>query len=278
MTTPRSGSDNLASSAPAAIAETTGSRTTRIIGGAALIGMAVLLWLAFERTPADLRQKDAVRLLYVHFPTVLVAYTAFIITTVGSIAYLWKRSRWWDLAAHASAEIGMLFLALTLITGTIWGRPTWGTWWQWGDARVMTTLMLFLMYVGYIALRGAIGDPEVRAKRAAIVGIVASLNIPIVNRSVVWWENRTLHQQSSIGDVSLDTFELKYEDATLFALFFGFVVFGLIFAWLLIHRFRVGWLEYQIDEVGLAEALVERRSEAAADVEAAVTVRSEVSR
>jgi len=259
MTTTPSGSENLVAEA------STGSRTTRVIGWSAVVGMAILLWLAFERTPADLRQKDAVRLLYVHFPTVLVAYTAFIITTVGSIAYLWKRSRWWDLVAHASAEIGTLFLALTLITGSIWGRPTWGTWWEWGDVRLMTTLMLFLMFLGYIAVRSLDVDRTVRAKRSAIVALIAVLNIPIVSQSVTWWEDRTLHQQSAATRDGV-----YYQDLTLFTLFLGLVVFALMFSWLLVHRFRVGWLEAQIDRYGYETALAERRAEATAGVEAAI--------
>jgi len=242
----------------------TGSRATRVLGVVCLVGLATLLLFALVLTPPDQRvdeatntvvgQFDAVRLLYVHFPTILVAYLGFVITAVGSGMFLWKKSIWWDTVAHAAAEVGALFLALTLVTGIIWGRPIWNTWWEWGDVRVMTTLMLFLMFLGYLALRRVPGDPTVRARRAAIVALISVLNIPIVNRSVEWWENRTLHQKSTAT-------EIKWENLTFFTVFFGMVVFTGVFAWLLIHRFRLGWLERQVEGFDLEQAIRDRRAE-----------------
>lgn len=242
----------------------TGSRATRVLGVASLVGMATLLLFALVLTPPDERvdeatntivgQFDAVRLLYVHFPTILVAYLGFMVTAVGSAMFLWKKSIWWDTLAHAAAEVGALFLALTLVTGIIWGRPIWNTWWEWGDVRVMTTLMLFLMFLGYLALRRVPGDPTVRARRAAIVALISVLNIPIVNRSVEWWDDRTLHQKSTATAI-------KWENLTFFTVFFGMVVFTCVFAWLLIHRFRLGWLERQVDGFDLEQAILDRRSE-----------------
>ncbi|MEQ8717193.1 MAG: cytochrome c biogenesis protein CcsA [Acidimicrobiales bacterium] len=254
----------------------TGSRATRVLGWMTLVGVGVLLLFAFVLSPEDARvspvdpgsvigQSDAVRLMYIHVPSAIIAYVAFSITAVGSVMVLWKRSRWWDHVAHASAEIGVVFCGLTLVTGSIWGRPTWNTWWEWGDVRLVTTLILFLMYLGYLALRSVPADPDVQARRAAIVALVAAIDIPIVNRSVEWWENRTLHQQSTLTD-------LKIEDLTLFTLVLGFAVFGLLFAWLLVHRFRTAWLQGEVERHGLSEALVERRAEADADVDAAVRI------
>lgn len=254
----------------------TGSRTTRVLGWATAAGLVTLLLFAFVFSPSDSRpsdvdpdvligQFDAVRLMYIHVPSAILAYVAFSVTALGSAIYLWKRSRWWDHVAHASAEIGVVFCGLTLVTGSIWGRPTWNTWWEWGDVRLVTTLVLFLMYLGYLALRSVPADPHVQARRAAIVALVAVVDIPIVNRSVEWWENRTLHQQSTLTD-------LKIEDLTLFTLVLGFIVFGLLYTWLLIHRFRVAWLQGEVERRGLAEALVERRATADADIDAAVRV------
>ena len=233
----------------------TGSRTTRRLGAVVLAGLAFLLVLAFALSPEDDNMRDAVRLFYIHVPVAILAYVAFGLTAAGSVAYLWKRSRWWDTVAAASAEIGVVFCGLTLVTGSIWGRPTWNTWWEWGDVRLVTTLVLFLIFVGYVVFRRIPADPAVRAKRAAVIGIIGAINIPIVNRSVEWWENNTLHQQSSLTDGNL-------ENLTLFTYFFGQVVLGLAFLWLLIHRFRVGWLEDEIDAQGLDAALVQRRAEA----------------
>ncbi len=148
-----------------------------------------------------------------------------------------------------------MFCFLVLVTGSIWGRPVWNTWWEWGDVRLMTTLILFLMFVGYLALRRTAADPRVQARRAAVVALVAIVDLPLVNRSVEWWENRTLHQKSTLG-------ELKIEDLTLFTLMIGFLVFLMVFAWLLLHRFRVGWLTLAAGEHQVAAAIKERRAEA----------------
>ncbi len=241
----------------------TSSRGTRVLGTLIAVGIPLLLLFAFALSPEDDSMQDAVRLLYIHVPVAIMAYVGFGLTALASAAYLWKRTRWWDTVAHASAEIGVIFCGLTLVTGSIWGRPTWNTWWEWGDVRLVTTLVLFLVFVGYLAFRRVPSDPEVRARRAAVLGIVGAINIPIVNRSVEWWENSTLHQQSSLTDGNL-------EDLTLFTWFLGTVVMGAVFLWLLIHRFRLAWLEDEIDRHGLASAIDERRAEARAGVEQAV--------
>jgi len=252
----------------------TSSRLTKILGFACLAGLAVLFLLAFVLTDPDERvdeatnivtgQFDAVRLLYVHFPVAIVTYTAFLLNAVGSIMVLWKKSTWWDITAAASAEVGVLFCGLTLVTGSIWGRPIWNTWWEWGDVRLMTTTILFLIFVGYLAYRRTMTDSQVRAKRSAVVGLVGAINIPIVYKSVEWWENRTLHQQSTLADLAV-------EDLTLFAMIFGMVVFLGVYAWLLIHRFRIGWLEHQAETTGLEQAIAERRAQAPDAIRNAVT-------
>jgi len=252
----------------------TNSRLTRILGAGCLISLATLLLFAFVFTNPDERvdpetnivtgQFDAVRLLYVHFPVAVVTYTAFIVTAIGCVMVLKNGSTWWDNTASASAEIGVLFCGLTLVTGSIWGRPIWNTWWEWGDVRLMTTTILFLIFVGYLAYRRTITDSQIRARRSAVVGLIGAINIPIVYKSVEWWENRTLHQQSTLAD-------LKVEDLTLFTMIFGLVVFLAIYAWLLVHRFRIGWLEHQADTVGLQAAIAERRAQAPAAIADAVT-------
>ena len=248
----------------AAVKADTSSPTTRILGWATLAGLALLLVFAFFVSPEDSRrtaegeiigQFDAVRLMYVHVPSAVFAYVSFSVTGLGSIVYLWRRSRWWDHLAHASAEIGVVFCGITLLTGIIWGRPVWNTWWEWGDVRLVTTLLLFLIFVGYLAFRAVPNEPHRQARNASILAIVGALNIPVVNRSVEWWENRTLHQQSTLAD-------LKIEDETLLTLMIGFAVFSVLFLWLLIHRFRVAWLANEAAETGLEQALAERRAEA----------------
>jgi len=225
------------------------------LGVACLLGFAVLLVFAFVLSPEDDVQRDAVRMLYIHVPMAFLTYLAFLVTTVGSVLWLWKRSAWWDIVAHASAEAGVIFCGLTLFTGSVWGRPTWGTYWEWGDVRLVTTLILFLIYVGYLSVRSLGGDEYAVATRAAVVGLVGAVNLPIVNRSVEWWFNRTLHQQSSLTDG-------KLEDLTLFTMFLGLAVLFAMYLWMMIHRFRLGWLERERRALELDEALDARRAEA----------------
>ncbi len=239
----------------------TGSRTTFWLGSAGLAGVVVLILLGFFAAPADDDQADAVRMIFIHVPVAMLTYVAFSITAVGSVLWLWKRSVWWDTVALSAAEVGVMFCGLTLFTGSIWGRPTWGTYWDWGDVRLVTTMILFLIMVGYLAVRSLDGDSATLATRAAVIGIIGAVNIPIVNRSVTWWSSRrTLHQKSSLTDGNL-------EDLTLFTMMFGLAVFSTLMLWMMIHRFRISWLERQVSEGNLSEALIARRAEAMVAVE-----------
>jgi heme exporter protein C len=249
---------------PAAPAHT-GSRTTWVLGLVTLAGLAGLCVCAFILSPPDSRpgpepgteigQFDVVRLMYVHVPAAIWTYISLGTCALASGVYLWRRSAWWDRLAHACAEIGVMLCAVTLITGMIWGRPVWGTWWEWGDVRLVTTLVLFLTYAGYLALRSVPSAPEARGRRSAILGVGGAVLIPIVNRSVEWWENRTLHQQSTLE-------ELRIEDLTLFTLVLGIAVMGLFSLWIMVHRFRLAWLEAEAEIHGLQASLTERRAEA----------------
>jgi heme exporter protein C len=245
----------------------TSSRTTRALGSALLVAVVFHLLLSFVWSPADSDQGDLVRILYVHVPVAWVMYLAFGVTAIGGVAYLWKRSLWWDLVAGASAEVGVVFCALALVTGSIWGRHTWGTYWEWTDVRIVTTMVLLLLFVGYLAVRRLPAEPHQRARRSAVVGVIAACNIPIVHFSVDWWANRTLHQKATVklGDTQLD-------GLMLFALFFGLVLFTGVYVWMMIHRFRIAWLEEQLDRHGLDAAIAERRAETNRDVARAVGV------
>lgn len=134
------------------------------------------------------------KIMYVHVPAAWMAFLAFFVVLVFSLLYLWRRRENDDLIAASAAEVGAVFNGLTLALGMIWGRPTWGVWWAW-DARLTSTLVLFLIFVGYLALRGFVDDSGPRARWSAAVGIIGAINVPIVYMSVMWW--RTLHQQPS---------------------------------------------------------------------------------
>jgi heme exporter protein C len=219
--------------------------------------MALLLAFAFVWSPADIAQKDAVRLMYIHVPTAIMAFTACLITTIASALWLRRRSEGWWVLGGAAAEVGVLLTGITLLTGSLWGRITWGTYWDW-DPRITSTTLLFILLVGYLALRridNEAGDAAPRGMRAAVVGLLLFPNVMIVHFSVDWW--RSLHQTATI--TRLDP---TIEGTMLFTLMLGIVVFGLLFAWLLVHRFRMGWLEERAGAIGLDAALVERRAEA----------------
>lgn len=243
----------------------TSSGATRVLGGLALAGLALLLGYALVWSPADVVQRDSVRIMYVHVPVAIVAFTACGTTTVASAMWLRRRSEGWWVLGGASAEVGLVFTAATLVTGSIWGRPTWGTYWDW-DPRITSTTLLFILLVGYLALRqvdNETGDAAQRGVRGAVVGLLLAPNVMIVHYSVDWW--RSLHQTATI--TRLDP---TIEGTMLFTLMLGIAVFSLVFAWLLLHRFRVGWLEERANETGLDQALRDRRAEAAAEAGASV--------
>jgi heme exporter protein C len=207
-------------------------------------------------SPADVEMGDVVRLMYVHVPSAVFCYVGCFITTVASGMWLRKRTPGWDVLAGAGAELGLVFVAITLATGSLWGRPTWGTYWTW-DARLTSTALLAVLLVGYLALRRLDVDPGARSARVPILGLLLVPNVVIVSRSVEWW--RSLHQRATVT-----TLDPQIDGDLLVALMCGFLAIGLVFAWLLLHRFRVGWLEYQAQRLDLDQAVAARRSEASA--------------
>ena len=239
----------------ARLAGPTSSRLTRALGVLSLVSLALFLPLALVWSPPEAEMADAVRLFYVHVPSAIIAlYFAFGLTFVGSVLYLWRDSDFWDTMAGAAAEIGVLFAAMMLITGSLWGKPTWGTYWQW-DPRLTSTSVTFVLYLGYLAVRRLDLEPAVRARRAAFLGIISMFNLIIVRYSVDWW--RSLHQSQT-----LDPRDSQIDDGHLLSFFLGLVTLTLIFSWLLVHRFRLGWMERQADDQLLDLALAERAAEA----------------
>ena len=153
------------------------------------------MWMGLVWAPTDAVQGEVYRVIYVHVPTAWLAYLAFFVVFLASIGWLWTRRPWFDALAVASAEIGVLFTGLFIVAGSIWAKPTWGVWWTW-DPRLVTTAVMFVMYLGYLLFRGLSGDFERRATRAAILGIVAVVDIPIVHLSVTWMNSQ--HQLPTV--------------------------------------------------------------------------------
>ena len=257
----------------------TGSVATRVLGAIALAAAAVMAVLALWVSPADEVQGDAVRLMYTHVPSIWVAYGGFVLTAFASARVLWRtrsgagnsesviadrQARHWDRVAGAAAELGVLFTALTLVTGSLWGKVTWGTYWQW-DARLTTTVLLFVTYLGYLALRRLPAESRARARRSAVMALIAVVNLPIVHYSVDWW--RTLHQEASL-EIGIGG-DRNYSGEMYWTLLYSWATFTVIALWIGIHRYRVLRLEELAEEAALEELLSARRSEPSYDESAA---------
>ena len=200
--------------------------------------------------PPEQTQGEFAKMLFIHVPTVIAAYVALGTGLIAGAWYLIRKSMKADRLSASAIEIGVVFTALTLLTGMIWGRPVWGVWWDWGDARMMSTAFMFFFYVGYLALRRSIPDPSVRAERSAILAIVAFVQVPIVHFSVQWF--RTLHQGPTILRPDIENAPMDPVFAR--ALSINMLAFLLLFGSLLVMRVTLARLNEEADaqDEGLA--------------------------
>ena len=205
-------------------------RARPALGAASIVALFVALWMALIWSPPDAAMGNVVRILYVHVANAWLAYLAFVIVFLASVAYLWTKRPVFDAIAVASAEIGVLFTGLTLILGSIWAKPTWGVWWSW-EPRVVTTAVMFTMYVGYLLLRNLSTDLERRATRAAVLGIVLVVDVPIVHLSVTWMN--ALHQLPSVLRPDLSP---TLDRSMLAALIAMTIAFTILYAYLMTAR------------------------------------------
>jgi heme exporter protein C len=209
----------------------------------ATAGIAVLtgLWFAFT-SPVDRLQGEFSRILNLHAPFMWVAFLAFGVTAFASIMWLIRRTPRWDRLAVASVELGVVFTATGLFTGMVWGQAVWGRAWDWADPRMASTAVMFFVYIGYLALRRAIPDPEMRAKRSALLGAIAVIQVPLVYFSVNLF--RSLHQTQSIRP---DGATMPRE--MLMALMINFVAITYLYFALLVGRLDLA----RIEEASAAE-------------------------
>ncbi len=161
-----------------------------LIWGLGFALMALSLYMIFFYAPAEAVMGIAQKIFYFHVPLAWVAFLAFFVVFLGSLLYLWKRERRWDVLAHSSAEVGVIFTTLVLFAGSVWGKSAWGVWWTW-DARLTTTLILWLIYISYLMVRSYAISEAQGARFAAVVGIVGFIDVPIVALAIVLW--RTQH-------------------------------------------------------------------------------------
>lgn len=194
--------------------------------------MAAALYAALIYAPTERVQGDVQRIFYLHVPLAWTSYLAFFVVFVASIVYLVKRRRFWDALARSSAEVGLLLTTAMLLTGSLWARPIWGTWWSW-DARLTTTLLLWFIYVGYLMLRSSVADEHRAARYAAVLGIVGFVDVPIIHQSVVWW--RSLHPES----VTFASGGPAMPPSMLAALLISLLAFTILYAALVVARLRL---------------------------------------
>jgi heme exporter protein C len=164
------------------------------IAAAAVVGTVIRVAMF---TPLEARQGAAQKIFYIHVPAAWVAFLAFGLVAIASGVYLWLRDERLDRFAESSAEVGVVFTTVVLITGPLWAKPIWGTWWAWWDVRLISTLFLWFIYVAYLVLRGAVESPQLRARYSAVLGILGALLIPFVHLSVYMFA--TMHPRPIIG-------------------------------------------------------------------------------
>jgi heme exporter protein C len=194
--------------------------------------MLVSLFMVFEWVPTEADQGIVQRIFYFHVPCAWVAFAAFGIVAIAGVFYLWLKDQIWDDLGYAAAEIGMVFCTLVLVTGSLWAKPIWGTWWTW-DSRLTTTFILWLLYGGYLMLRAMADDTEEVARFGAVIGIVAALDVPVVILSVRLW--RTIHPAVLItrsGEHGLE------DPRMVITLLVALAAFTALFGWLLRLRFQ----------------------------------------
>lgn len=208
----------------------------------AVAGLLVLcLYRVFLVVPDEATMGVVQRIFYFHVPSAWICFLAFFLVFVTSILYLKTRSPVWDTLAHASAELGVVFCTIVLITGPIWARPVWGTWWTW-EARLTTTLILYLIYVAYLVLRAQAQNREQEARLAAVLGIVGFLDVPIIYFSVKIWRGHHPIVFKTGGGEGL-------EPVMMHTFLLCMITFTLFFALLLLLRLRLGRLRDEVEEL-----------------------------
>jgi heme exporter protein C len=211
---------------------------TRVLGWASLLMMAALLFgVVFVARP-DAVQGDAARIVYFHVAIAWVAFLAFFVVLLASIAYLRTRAERWDWLGRASAEVGVVFTTLALITGAIWGYPIWGTWWSW-DPKLTTTMILWFIYLGYLLIR-SYAEPPRGPTYAAVMGIVGFVDVPIVYLASYMW--RSLHPEPVIGPLAAQ----QPSGSIVWLLLFSVVAFTLFYAYLTLLRMQAEELDERL--------------------------------
>ena len=205
--------------------------------------MLVDLYFIFMVAPTDSVLGHVQRVFYFHVPIAIMSFLAFFVVFLGSLMYLIKRTPKWDAIAHASAEVGVVFVTLALITGIIWARPVWNTWWTW-EPRLTTTMILWLIYVAYLMVRSYAPTHSKGAIYAAVMGIIGFVDVPIVYYSVVWW--RSIHPSPVVGPFA----QADALDGTMaLILLFSMITFIFFFAYMVMERMALRSTEEALGDI-----------------------------
>jgi heme exporter protein C len=208
-------------------------------GIAAALFLAAGLYMALVSSPPDYYQGEVVRIMYIHVPIAQTSLVAYLVLFLGSLWYLWKKDPVIDNLCHATAGVGVFFTAGELVTGSIWGKPAWNTWWTW-DARLTSAFVLLLILIAYLMLRMFMDDPEKEGRYAAVLAIVGFVDLPIVYFSVEWW--RTLHQPLSVSQRGI-----AISSELLIPLIVMTAGFYLLFTYMIMIRTRMLYLEHLLE-------------------------------
>jgi heme exporter protein C len=203
------------------------------LGVLTLLSLLLAVGLVFFYAPQDAVQGIVQKVFYLHVPSAWIGMLAFVVTAVAGIIYLWKKNIGWDCLARASAEVGTVFLTMALLTGSIWGKQAWNTWWTW-DPRLTLTLVLWFLFVAYLMVRSYMGRTENSARAGAVVAVLGVVDIPIIYFSVTWW--RTLHPDIQVG------VKEALPGSVIITLMVALGAFTLFYVWLI-------WVVYRLQRV-----------------------------
>jgi heme exporter protein C len=216
------------------------NRLSDYLTWASAIVMIMALYLVFVYAPTERTMGDVQRVFYFHVSSAWVGFFAFFVTLIASVAYLWKETRQWDIVALSSVEVGVTFMTMAIISGSIWAKVAWNVWWTW-DPRLTTSTILWLIYVSYLMLRNAIDEEVRRARFAAVYGIVGFVSVPITFMAIRWW--RTIHP------VILDSQGFSLAAPMLITMLFCIGTFTLLYFTLLVHRVRLEQLADEVEQL-----------------------------
>jgi heme exporter protein C len=219
-------------------------RLSDFLTWASAIAMIAALYMVFVYAPTERTMGDVQRIFYFHVSSAWVGFFAFFVTLIASIAYLWKGTRQWDIVALSSVEVGVTFMTMAIISGSIWAKVAWNVWWTW-DPRLTTSTILWLIYVSYLMLRNAIDEETRRGRFAAVYGIVGFVSVPITFMAIRWW--RTIHP------VILDSQGFSLATPMLITMLFCIGTFTLLYFTLLVHRVYLEQLADEVEQLKLVD-------------------------